>query len=55
MTQAEKDVLKEIVRELGKLTNAVIALQEKVNMQSLVQLSRSFDTLSRKIDALPSR
>lgn len=55
MTQAEKQVLTEIVDLLEKTTNAVREVQDRVGVHSLVSLPRKLDTLRTKISDLPSR
>lgn len=54
MTQAEKDVLTAIVDQLEQTTQAVIALQAKTNIHSLVRLPQKLGSLRTKISGLQS-
>lgn len=54
MTQAEKDVLTDIVAEMEKVIKAVRDLQSPSGIHSTVQLPHRLDSLRKKIGDLPA-
>jgi len=55
MTQAEKQVLRDIITAVEKLSQAVLKIQESVPPSgNPARIPRTLDTLRNSVDALPS-